>query len=178
MENGKEYSLPSGATIFVSVSPYEQVMALHDALGAELRGNGLGTLDVDKIQKSVQTAVKKRMASAAGTPFAEDGAGDEGQNVIVDKFIALACSKPLRLTLFACAEKALYRPDGTEATSIQFKLGTPGYGVFDNQTCMLQARGDYYEICKAIAEENLRPFGKALFSMFMAHMESGAATQG
>lgn len=177
MESGKEYTMPSGATLYVSVSPYEQVMALHDALGAELRGNGIGALDVGKVQQSFQAARTKRMAEAAGKPFDDNGENDEGLNVLVDKILAVAVSKTVKAALFACAEKSVYRPDGSEATSIQFKLGTPGYGVFDNPACMLQARGDFYDICKAVAEENLRPFGKALLSMFMALVGSSADTQ-
>ena len=167
MEKGKEFKLPSGATIYVSVSPYEQVIALHDALGAELRGHGVGALDVGKIQKAIE---EKRKGE-------ESDGGDEGLNVIVDKILALATSGQFKIALFACAEKAVYRPDGTESSSIQFKIGTPGYGVFDNPDCMIQAREDFYEICRAVVEENLRPFGKALFSMFMAHMGKSANTQ-
>lgn len=173
MEKGKEYSLSSGATLYVSVSPYEQVIELHDALGAELRGKGLGALDISKIQKSLGASRKVQ----EGAPVADGSEGDDGLNIIVDKILAVATSKEFKAALFACAEKAIYRPDGTESSSIQFKLGTPGYGIFDNPTCMTQAREDFYDICKAIAEENLRPFGKALFSMFMAHVAERANTQ-
>ena len=118
-----------------------------------------------------------REASAAGKNPEESSDGDEGLNVIVDKILALATSGQFKIALFACAETAVYRPDGTESSSIQFKMGTPGYGVFDNPDCMIQAREDFYEICRAVVEENLRPFGKALFSMFMAHMGKSANTQ-
>lgn len=174
MEKGKEFALTSGATLYVSVSPYEKVIDLHDALCAELRGRGVGSLDVGKIQKAFEAGRKARIAAAAGLPAEENNEADEGLNVIVDKFLALASSKEFKQAVFACAEKAVYRPDGTEASSVQFKLGTPGYGVFDNPTCMEQARADFYDIVKAVVEENLRPFGKALFSMFLAHMGSSA----
>ena len=163
--------------LFVSVSPYDRAMALHDALGAELRGNGLGSLDIGKIQKTVESGRKARVAAAAGIAFEPDEDADGGLNVIVDNILAIATSKAFKDALFACAEKAVYRPDGTEASSIQFKLGTPGYGVFDNPACQTQAREDFYDICKAIAEENLRPFGKALFSAFMAHVGKSADSQ-
>ncbi len=174
---GKEYTLTSGATLLVSVSEYEKVMALHDALGAELRGRGVGSLDIGKIQQAIQAKKKERVAIAAGLPVEESTEGDDGLNVIVDKILAVATSREFKAALFSCAEKAVYRPDGSEASSIQFRLGTPGYGVFDNPVCMTQAREDFYDICKAVAEENLRPFGKALFSMFMAHVGSSADTQ-
>ena len=180
MEKGKEYQLPSGATIFVSVSEYERVMELHDALAREIRGNGVGALDIGKIQKSLDANRKARISAAAGLAHEGDDQGDEGDeglNVIVDKMLAVASSREFKAALFTCAEKALYRPDGTERSSLQFKMGTPGYGVFDHPQYGIQARGDFYEICKAVAEENLRPFVKALFSMFMAHVASSADSQ-
>lgn len=174
--NGKLYELPSGAKLFVSVSEYEKVMALHDALADALRGGGAGALDVAKIQKAIEVAQQKRMAAAAGKPVEDDGAGDEGLNVIVDKVLAVAGSKAVKAAIFACSEKAVYMSDGTEASSVQFNPGAAGYGVFDNPKCLARAREDFYEIAKAIAEENLRPFAKALFSMFMAHVANSADT--
>ena len=177
MSKGKEYKMPSGATLFVGVASYELVMELHDSLGEELRGNGIGILDVGKIQKSIDSAKKKRMTLSAGKPWEDEEEGDDGLNGVVDKILALASSRKVKAALFACAESAVYRQDGTESSSIQFKVGAPGYGVFDNPLCMDKAREDFYDICKGIAEENLRPFGKALLSMFMAHMGNSASTQ-
>lgn len=176
-ENGKLYDMPSGAKLYVSMSAYEDVMALHDALLAELRGRGVGSLDVASLQKAIDQNVQKRKAAAAGMPFEDDGSGDAGMNVIIDKLLSVAGSKSVKEALFVCAQKSVYRPDGTEASSLHFVVGTPGFGVFDNAKCALQARQDFYEICKAVAEENLRPFGAALFSMFMAHMGISASTQ-
>lgn len=176
MEKGKHYKMASGAQLFVSVSEYEKVIALHDALIAELRGGGVGGLDIAAIQKAFDAEQSRRAAAAAGTPFDDDGSANAGHNAIVDKILGVAASKSVKSALFACAEKAVYMPNGNETSSIQFQLGSPGYGVFDNPKCLTQAREDYYDICRAIAEENLRPFAKALFSMFMAHMASSADT--
>lgn len=178
MQQGKLFDLPSGAKLFVSVSEYEKVMALHDALADALRGGGAGALDVVKIQKAVEATRQKRAAEAAGKPHEEDGEADEGLNIIVDKVLAVAGSQRVKACIFACSEKAVYMPDGTEVSSVQFDPRVPGYGVFDNPKILTRAREDFYDICKAIAEENLRPFGKALFSMFMAHVESSADNQG
>lgn len=176
MQEGKEYRLPSGATLFVSVAPYDDVMALHDALAAELRGQGVGALDVSKVKKSFDAERAKRAAAAAGKPLEENDAADEGLNVIVDKMLAVIGSRAVKHALFTCAQKAVYRPDGSEASGIQFRMGVAGYGVFDNPAYLLQARGDFYDICKAVGEENLRPFGEALSSMFTALMGSSADT--
>lgn len=171
MESGKHYQLTSGAKLFVSVSEYEKVMALHDALVAELRGQGAGALDIAKIQKAIDYTAAKRLAEAAGQKFDENNAeADDGMNALLDKVLAVIGSPRVKACLFACAEKAVYYPNGSEESAVPFKLGTPGYGVFDNPSCLSRAREDFYDICRAIAEENLRPFGKALFSMFMGHV--------
>lgn len=177
MKDAKEYAMPSGAKLLVSVSAYDPVMDLHDAFVEELRGKGIGSLDVVEIQKTIQSKMAERAALAAGKPWEDDGEADVGLNVIVDKYMALIASKSLRTAIFACAAKAIYMPDGTMETSLPFLPGTSGFGVFDHPRHGLRARGDYYAICRAVAEENLRPFGKALFSMFGGLVEKRADTQ-
>lgn len=173
MENAKEYDMPSGARLVVSVSSYDLVMALHDALVNELRGKGVGSLDVVKIQETLAAQSKRRTATAAGIQVEDDSAGDEGLNVIVDKALGLVSSRDFKEAVFACAEKAEYWPDGSIESSVKFQRGVPGYGVFDNPKCG-RSREDFYAICKAITEVNLLPFGKALFSMFADHVGSSA----
>lgn len=154
MEKGKEFDLPSGAKLYVSVSAYEHAMGLHDALAQELRGKGVGTLDIVEVQKAMR------------------GEGEEGLNVLVDKGLALAASKEVKAALFACADKSVYRPDGSEASSIKVSPS-----LFDHPEHMIQAREDFYAIFAAVAEVNLRPFVKALFSMYTAHVEKRAVSQ-
>lgn len=175
---GKEYSLKSGAKLFVSVSEFDLIMELHDAIVDALRGGSVGSLDVAQIQRAVQKAQKNRAAAAAGDEQAleDDGSGDAGLNAIVDRVLAVAGSKRVKTAIFSCSARALYMPDGTEASTVTFDPAVPGYGVFDNPSCLAQAREDFYDIAKAIVEENLRPFGKALFSMFTDLVESSAAS--
>lgn len=174
--NGKEFPMPSGATLYVSIADYDSVMDLHDALANELRGKGMGGLDVAAVWRSVQKVKAARDAGAQ--PFEDEGDdGAAGLNVLMDKFLALGASKEFKAAVFKCAERAVYRFDGSLASSIQFKFGTPGYGVFDDPRCRDTSRGDFYAIVKAVVEENLRPFGAALLSMFAAHMVASAASQ-
>lgn len=154
--NGKEYKMPSGALLVVSVSDYDRVVELHDALANELRGKGLGQLDIIEVIKTI------------------NGEGEQGLNVLADKAIGLASSREFKAAIFACAEKAVYCPDGELRSAVTFAVDKPGYGVFDHPKHKLQARGDFYAICRAIVEENLRPFGAALSSMFKALMEKRA----
>jgi hypothetical protein len=172
--NGRLFDMPSGAKLYVSIAAYDDVMDLHDALATELRGKGLGSLDVAAVWKTVQAA----KASKERPEDESDGAAEAaGLNVLADKVLAVGASKEFKAAVFKCAEKAVYRPDGELASSIPFRVGQLGYGVFDNPKCRDQAREDFYAIIQAIVEENLRPFGKALFSMFTAHVARSAAFQ-
>lgn len=160
MDKGKAFDMPSGAKFFVSVSSYELVMTLHDALANELRGKGIGQLDIVEIQK----AIRKE--------------SQVGLNVLADKALGLAASKELKAAIFACGAKGVYKPDGTDASSIQLDPAVPGYGIFDNPKCLESAREDFYAICSAICEVNLRPFAKALSSLLSAHVGRVESTQG
>lgn len=155
MNQGEEFDLPSGAKLFVSISPYEQVMALHDALANEMRGKGLGALDVVEVQKVLRKE------------------GEAGLNIIVDKVLAMAASREIKDAVFACAAKAVYRPHGTVESSIPVTRT-----LFDNGKLDLEkVRGDFYAIAARIIEVNLRPFAKALFSLYLAHVGKSADTQ-
>lgn len=154
MDNGQEFSLPSGAKLYVSVASFENIKALHDAVFGELRGKGIGELDLAEIQKVVR---------------GEEGAG---LGLLVDKIMSMVISKQVEMAIFLCAEKALYRHDGTESSSLQVTRG-----LFDNPKVRDQAREDFYAICLNIAKVNLQPFIKALSSMFMARVEKSAGTQ-
>lgn len=154
MEKGEECDLPSGAKLYVSVSSWENIKALHDAVANELRGKGLGSLDLVEIQKAMA------------------GDGEQGLNVVADKMLGLIASKEVTAALFACAEKALYQPDGSLESSVPV---TPR--LFDHPQYLAAAREDYYEICKKVAGVNLRPFMKALSSMLKALAAKSAEPQ-
>lgn len=167
--NGKEYDLPSGAKLYVSIGPWGQVKPLHDAVARVLIGSGISPAEVAALVRVART----KLGDVAAKPT------DDEQltilSVLARKALEVGGSKELEDAIFACMEKCIYRPD--ENLNFQFKVGAPGYGVFDQPSCRDRARGDYYEICMAVVEENLRPFGQALFSMFMAHAGKRADTR-
>lgn len=167
MENGKEFDLPSGATLFVSVSSFAQAKTLQDALLVELRGKGAGTLDAAAIQKALGAGFARK----AGID-APEGEDDDGLNALVDRILGIAASKDVEAAVFACAEKALYRPDGTEASSVQVTRK-----LFDDEKYGDAAREDFYAICAKVAEVNIRPFVKALSSMLSDRGGKSAATR-
>lgn len=174
-ENGKEFDMPSGAKLYVSVAEWGKVKPLHDALARALIGSGVSAPEV--------AAVLKGIAGKFALPGAEadEAASKEEQitvlAVLARKALEIASSKDLESAIFACAEAALYKPDGTSDTAVQFKANALGYGVFDHPKCRDRARGDYYEICQAVVEVQCLPFAKALISMFVAHVGKSAATQ-
>lgn len=167
MDNDKEFDLPSGAKLFVSVSSFALAKKLQDTLLAELRGKGAGTLDVAAIQKAMGIGAAKK----AGLEVTE-GEDEEGLNTLVDRILGIAASKDVEDAIFACAEKAVYRPDGTEGSSVQVTRK-----LFDDPQYRDSAREDFYAICSRVAEVNIRPFVKALSSMFSDRAGKSAATQ-
>lgn len=174
MENGKEYDMPSGAKLYVSVAEWGKVKALHDALARAMIGSGVSAPEVAALMSTLQ----KKFSLPGAQPQAVGGAEPLiVMATLTRKALEMASSKELEAAIFACAEAAVYRVDGTPESSVQFKVGALGYGVFDNARCRDGARGDYYEICQAIVETNLLPFAKALRSMFAAHVGRSADSQ-
>lgn len=180
-DKGK-YKLRSGATLKVNASDYERCVALNDAFLDALRGGQIGALDVAVVNKAVAAYVTARVARAAGQEEPELGpddaaAADAGMNVLVDRMLALVASKPFKAALFACCDKAVYCPSGeVDADAVQLDSKAPGYGLFDHPTLREQARGDFLSICRALGEENLRPFVAALLSEFLGLAGKSAAS--
>lgn len=175
-DTGKPYPLPSGAVLLVTVANWGETKALHDALARAINGSGVTSLEAAAFLKAMQArAEESPLASDAPDPAA---AADKMEilSVLARKALEVSSSKELERAIFACAEKAVYQPNGQIIAAIQFKLDAPGYGVFDNPKCREGARKDYYAICAAVVEENLAPFGEALFSVFSEHAEKRATS--
>lgn len=71
--------------------------------------------------------------------------------------------KDVERCLFKCAERAVYRHDGSEASSMGVSKT-----LFDTPVIGEKARKDYYPMFFKIAEVNLQPFMQALFSVLQA----------
>ena len=173
-ENGREVKLASGASIYISVAPWREAKQLQDALARALNGGGITPGEVAAVFKLLEFR-----AAPAAVEKPEEAAAKAAEKIatvaaLTRKALELASDAALERAIFACAERSLYRFDGTAESSVQFKLNAPGYGVFDDPRCRDRARGDYYAICEAVVEENLRPFAQALFSMFMARLGKSA----
>jgi len=154
VKQGNEFTLPSGATLLVSTASFASAKALHDAMCRELRGKGLGDLDVAELGKAISSS------DAAGL------------NWLADKAMSIVSSKEIEDAFFACAEKALYRHDGQELSSLQVTRR-----MFDEPSVSEKAREDFYHIFLRVAEVNLKPFIKALSSVLKARADQGAESQ-
>lgn len=73
--------------------------------------------------------------------------------------LTAGASKDVERCLFKCAERAVYRHDGSEASSCNVSRA-----LFDEPGISEKARKDYYPMFLKIAEVNLEPFMQALFS--------------
>ncbi len=175
MENGKSYPMPSGASLLVTVANWGETKALHDALARAVNGSGVTAAEAAGFMKGLQARASTEAAKGSSKEDPEAAAVKlEVLAVLARKALEIGSSRELEQAIFVCAEKCLYKPDGTMKTAVQFKRDAAGYGVFDQPSCRDGARKDYYAICAAIVEENLRPFGEALFSAFTAHAEKRA----
>ncbi len=77
--------------------------------------------------------------------------------------LAAGSDKEVERCLFKCAERAVYRHDGSEAASVGVSKA-----LFDIPVVGEKARKDYYAMFFKIAEVNLQPFMQALFSVLQA----------
>ena len=154
MGTGEEFTLPSGAKLYVSVSSFGNVKTLHDAVLGEMRGKGVEDLDLEQLEKAVK------------------GKDTAGLGLFLDKIMSIVISKPVENAIFACAEKALYRHNGSIESSVQVTRA-----LFDDPKIMEKAREDFYAICMNIARINLQPFIKALSSALSAHVAKSASVQ-
>jgi len=80
-------------------------------------------------------------------------------------------SKEVERCLFKCGERAVYRHDGTEASSIGVSKA-----LFDTPVIGEKARKDYYPLFFKVAQVNLQPFMQALFSVLQASHAKGTAS--
>jgi len=77
--------------------------------------------------------------------------------------LAAGSDKDVERCLFKCAERAVYRHDGSEASSVKVSKA-----LFDIPIIGEKARKDYYAMFFKVAEVNLQPFMQALSSVLRA----------
>ena len=107
--------------------------------------------------KDLHDAVVKAFLQAGGK---EADIRDLDMGVFI---LTAGSSKEVERCLFKCGERAVYRHDSTEISSIGVSKA-----LFDTPVVGEKARKDYYPIFFKIAEVNLTPFTQALFSVLNA----------
>lgn len=98
--------------------------------------------------------------AVAKTFLAAGGKESDLMNVdMVSLILSGGSSKEVESCLFKCAERAVYKHDGSDASAQKVSKA-----LFDTPISGEKARTDYYPIFLKIAEVNLKPFMSALFS--------------
>lgn len=149
--SNNEFTLPSGAVLTVTPAPFSDAKRLQNEIIRAAKGTGVGEIDVAKLR----------------TAF--NGQPEAALNMLAETLASVVSSEAVDAALMKCAERAVYRVDGSEA---QRKVDR---GLFDDPVIGDQARGDYYSICMRLAEVNVVPFFKAIFSAFEARARNGIA---
>lgn len=157
----RDFKLPSGATLRVTIAPYRDAKDLHDAVLRALRGKSAGSVDVADLVKNL-------------TAMGEDKSGlkmGAAGGAIVDLAIGVLTSTEVEAAVLKCGQRAVYEPIGAPE---DVRKVDPG--LFDDPKHGEDARGDMYAIYMRVAEVNLGPFFKALFSALKARAGTSADT--
>jgi hypothetical protein len=136
-----ETQLTSGAKLTVAMAPFEDAIALYDAILKTIRGSQVSpeVLDTD-----IGNPMEMLRGNAALFTLA------------IDKGIALVTSQEVRQALFRCFLKATYNNRAIDKD------------LFDDPKIAEQAREDMAEMSKHVAILNCKPFWKGTFSGLLA----------
>ena len=151
MEQGKEYSLPSGSVLLVSRADFGDANRLKNEVLRAFKGQGVGELDLAKLKEVFTSANPAKSAVLL--------------NTLVDRVMTLASSDEVEAAIFKCATRSVYKAEGKDQ-NVTRKL-------FDDADIGERARGDYFVICARIIEVNVGPFFAPIFSAFEARTRNG-----
>ena len=132
-KQGKEFTMPSGAKLHVSMAPFEDADELKNAI-----------LKAAKDLKMTEDILGIEMSTLA------QDAGALTQ--LMGTLINAATSPDIKQAVFRCAARASYDKRKVDNA------------LFDDPELGEKAREDYYAICMKIAEVNVLPFFKKVFS--------------
>ncbi len=132
-KQGKEFMMPSGAKLHVSMAPFEDADELKNAILKS--ANGL------KVTQEILGIDMSKLASDPGA-----------LTQVMGTLINAATSPAIKDAVFRCATRASY--DNRKIDN----------ALFDDPKVGEKAREDYYTICMRIAEVNVLPFFKKVFS--------------
>lgn len=136
----RDFTLGSGAKLWISLAPFADAKRLHDKLLQALVGRGVGNIDLKAFQDP-----------------------DKAGSAVMDALMQVASNKEVEDAIFDCAKRALYSHDGSEASRSKVDRT-----LFDDPAAGEKAREDFYPICFKVIEVNLKPFLQAIFSVLKA----------
>lgn len=137
--------MPSGATLAITVAPFQDAWALMRASLKTLKGMDLKPEDL-----------KRDMANLAGSPSA--------LALILDRVVDFATSPEVESAIWKCAQRALYIPAGSDVAFPGMKVTAQ---LFDDVDHGNSAREDYARILTALLEVNCKPFLVRALSGFL-----------
>lgn len=140
-EQNKKFQLPSGATVMITVAPFQDAWGLTKATLKALKGMSFSQ---EELQRD----------------FASFGEAASAIPAILDRIISFATSEEVEAAMFKCAVRALYIPANSPFEFPGMKVNP---GLFDDTDHGAAAREDYAQIVARVLEVNCKPFlAKAL----------------
>lgn len=154
-DQSKRFTLPTGATLVVTTSSFQDAYGLTKAVLRTVKGVSISPTDLKRDFKSVGEAAMLIPA-------------------FLDKLISFATSDEVEACVFKCAQRALYIPAGSPEEVPGVKVDR---ALFDDAVLQDAAREDYAQIMLRIVEVNCKPFlAKALSGLLTAAPEAAAAS--
>lgn len=130
------FTMPSGATLAVTVAPFKDAWGLMKASLKTLKGMDLKPEDL-----------KMEMGTMLKNPAAI--------SLIVDRVVDFATSPEVEISMWKCADRALYIP---KDSPVEFPGTKVLPALFDDPTYGTSAREDFAKILSSILEVNCLPF--------------------
>jgi hypothetical protein len=142
----------TGNKIIINPAPTREVLRLKQVIFQELIKQPLG-LKIKEGQQNIQDVLQKEVDATGIMEFIK--------NVV----LSIDTSDDFLEAVFDCLKYCTYKST--------YKIDMD---LFDDKS-VPEAREDYYEIIISCIEENLRPFGKSLISMWKTLISTGRIAQ-
>lgn len=153
-EQSRKFKLPSGATVVITVAPFQDSWGLTKAALKALKGMSF-------TQEELQRDFASFSEAASAVPK------------LLDRLISFATSEEIEAAMFKCANRALYIPAGAPFEFPGVKVDP---SLFDDTEHGAAAREDYAHIVARVLEVNCKPFlAKALSGLSEPRKETSSS---
>lgn len=152
VQQSQSFEMPSGASLHITVAPFQDAWALMRASLKTLKGMNLKSEDL-----------KQDMGALLGNPSA--------LALILDRVVDFATSPDVESAIWKCANRALYIPAGSP---VEFPGTKVCPNLFDDPEYGNMAREDYAKIVTSLLEVNCKPFLAKALSGFLKPNQKNA----